>query len=217
MQQTKVFVVGGECFEGYARPIYNKMLVQHIEEADIVLFPGGADICPETYNRQNVCSFGSWRRDKMEIQMYDSVRKDQLIMGTCRGAQLLTVMNGGNLVQDVEGHASGYMHGVVDNDGKEYEVTSIHHQMCYPFEMPKVNYTILMKSSPARSVGHYIGDGIDVNKIECEPELIVFHNTAEPYGIGIQGHPEMMSMDSPIVKELNVLLDKYVKLAKQRV
>ena len=215
MENIKVYVIGPQT--GYARPIYHKRIVNDIEDADIVVLTGGEDVCPETYNRENICSYGSQRRDMYEIAEYKKIRKDQLIMGTCRGAQLLTVLNGGNLIQDVDNHGLWGTHDMIDKKGNRYEITSLHHQMCYPFNIKKDYYNLLMVSAPSRS-SHYIGDGIDTNYIKefGEPELILFNNPSEPMALAIQGHPEMMDLNNPTVEMLNYLLIKYLNEAKSR-
>lgn len=210
----KVYVIGDST--GYARPIKNKILVDNIEEADIVVLTGGADVDPSTYGRENVGSYGYKSRDDYEIEMYRKVREDQLVMGTCRGAQLLTILNGGNLVQDVENHGLYGTHKMIDKEGNLFDITSLHHQMCYPFDMDPKHYSLLMTAWPARSSDHYIGDGIDPNKIRefGEPELIVFHKPGQPIGVGIQGHPEMMSENHPTVIEFNRILNDWLEIAK---
>ena len=47
--KRKVYVIGP--FTGYARPIYNKELVDNIEDADIVLLTGGSDVDPSTHGK----------------------------------------------------------------------------------------------------------------------------------------------------------------------
>ena len=59
-------------------------------------------------------------------------------------------MNGGKLVQNVKGHATGFTHGITDGD-KIYQITSTHHQMQYPFDLNKDDYDILFKSSDVES------------------------------------------------------------------
>lgn len=210
-----VYVIGPQL--GYARPIYHKRLVNDIEDADIIVLTGGEDVCPETYNRENICSYGSPRRDMFEIAEYKRIRKDQLIMGTCRGAQLLTVLNGGNLVQDVDNHGIWGTHDMIDKKNNRYEITSLHHQMCYPFTINPDYYELLMISAPSRS-SHYTGDGIDSELIKeyGEPEVILFKNPDEPMALAIQGHPEMMNLDSPTVQMFNRLLIKYLNEARER-
>lgn len=202
----KVYVVGYGV--GYARPIYNKQLVNNIEDADIVLFTGGEDVLPESYNKKNLASWGNRERDAMEIDAYRHMRNDQLAIGICRGAQLLCVLNGGNLVQDCDNHALGGGHTIISKSGEIYSIPSLHHQMMYPYDLAKDEFTNLFISAPTRS-SYYVGDNIDSRKILefGEPEVTFFHKHESPIALAVQGHPEMVDEDSLIVNKYNDWID----------
>jgi hypothetical protein len=209
----KVYVIGPGL--SYASSILDRKLTDNIEEADIVVLTGGADVHPSTYNKKvHPSTYGALDRDNYEIEMYSRVRNDQLVVGVCRGAQLLCVLNGGILVQDVSRHAMGAYHEMKGLAGTDYEdqifpITSLHHQMMYPFDIPQEYYTTIFNAFPARSL-YYEGDGInpDILSKKGEPELIVFHAPGKPIGLAIQGHPEMMPKDCSTVLMFNELIDK---------
>lgn len=202
----KVYVVGYAT--GYARFISDLELVNKIEDADVVLFTGGCDVDPSTYGKKRHHSvYSDLRRDKQEIEAFKKMRKDQLAYGTCRGFQLLGVLNGANLVQDCDNHC-GSRHQITNGE-ETYTINSIHHQMVYPYDLPEKDYTVLFKS---HGVGNYYeGDGIDPNVImeKGEPEIAVFHREDMPICLGVQGHPEMMP-DSPVAKMIDKLIHEYV-------
>ena len=203
----KVYVVGISI--GYARWIDNCKLVTNIDDAQVVLFTGGADISPKYYGcKQHDSTWPAPYRDIEEIKWFNKVKPHQLVVGICRGFQLECVMNGGLLVQDVTNHAGG-CHNITN--GKDvYTVTSIHHQMIYPWNLDPKEYDILFWSEKKIS-RHYEGDKIIPEKITVEPEVAVFHKENKPLCLGIQGHPEMMQKSDPFVRELNNLLLKYVE------
>jgi len=208
----KVYVVGPQL--GYARSIHNKELVDDITKADIVVLTGGADISPSTYGKKKLpCTWDYIERDAFEINAYNKVRPDQLVVGVCRGAQLLCALNGGNLVQDADRHAMGSYHNMQGMPGTPYEghnyaITSLHHQMMYPFDIPQENYTIVFRAYPNRST-YYVGDGInpDIIRQKGEPEIIIFHAPDKPVGLAIQGHPEMMEQTCDTVVMFNDMID----------
>lgn len=210
----KVYVVG--MGTGYAYPIMNKQLVDTIQEADIVLFTGGADVDPSVYNKKALEStWSSLNRDIYEREMYAAMRPDQLALGICRGLQLFCALNGGNLVQDTTNHA-GPDHSVkILETGETFMVSSLHHQMVYPFDMPKTDYTILGVSEHNRS-RYYAGDGIDPDVVKNfgEPEIVLFHKAGKPVSFGIQGHPEMMPLDSRFVQYENEMIERLLKQIK---
>ena len=77
--------------------------------------------------------------------------------------------------------------------------------MMYPFDMNKKDYKVLYWSTKRLS-SIYEGDGIGVPK--CEPEIVLYNQENYPTCLAIQGHPEMMRKESPIINILNDLIDK---------
>jgi len=203
----KVYVVGTQY--SYTRRIDNCELVDKIEDAEIVFFTGGADVSPKYYGcKQHNLTWPAPSRDAEEIEAFSKVKSNQLVVGICRGFQLECIMNGGLLVQDVTNHASGY-HNITDGK-KVYCVTSLHHQMIYPWNLDPKEYDILFWSERKIS-RHYEGDKINPGKIIVEPEVAVFHKENMPVCLGIQGHPEMMRKSDLFIRELNALVLRYAK------
>lgn len=203
----KVHVVGTQT--GYSRWIKNFELTNNIEEADIVMFTGGCDINPEIYGcKKHPSTYYDAKRDAFELEAFKKIRPDQFCIGTCRGAQLCCALYGGRLIQDVSNHSSYGTHKIINlnNNSDAYEITTIHHQMMYPFNMPKEHYSILYVTPNLSS--YYKGDQIDIPPYD--PEIILFHKKGMPTCLGIQGHPEMMRADAPVLNMLNKILDKYV-------
>ena len=115
-------------------------------------------------------------------------------------------MNGGKLIQNVSRHAMFGTHQIIYNgmSDKRYEITSTHHQMQYPFNLPKNDYSVLYFAS--RRSDYYEGDGIQ--EPPCEPEVVYYQVEGKPKCLAIQGHPEMMRDEAPVIEMLNNLLDK---------
>lgn len=211
----KLFVVGPSI--GYARWIKNKELVDKIEDAELIMFTGGQDINPQIYGCEaHHSTYFSRDRDKFEINAYRQIRPDQLCIGICRGAQLACALNGGILVQDVTNHWIGGTHTMsrcsdIDMDDI-LDIPSLHHQMMYPYDMPKRDYTLMYVSTNQRS-SHYEGDKITEKQISKlhqigEPEVVLFHKEGNPRFLAIQGHPEMMYENSETVNQFNKILLK---------
>lgn len=118
-------------------------------------------------------------------------------------------MNGGKLVQDVQNHGLWGTHGIT-NDEVEYEITSTHHQMQYPYNLNKEDYDVLFKSSELRSPYYYEGGNIEPDVImhNGEPEIVLYHKEGMPKCLAIQGHPEYMRPDAPVVEMLNNLINE---------
>ena len=199
-KKLKVFVVPGMNGDRFFQ---NKEIVRDQNEADVVVFTGGADINPEIYGKKaHPTTYFSNYRDAYEIEAFRKMRPDQLAVGICRGAQLLCALNGGILIQDVTSHVGGHiMH---NNTGKSFPITSIHHQMMYPWGLPKEDYDVLFWADGLSR--HYEGDGVDTELMRrnVEPEIVAFHHEGLPKCLAIQGHPEMMEQcpTTDLVNEL---------------
>lgn len=99
---------------------------------DFMLLPGGAlDINPKLYNQQPhpTTNFHN-DYDLREIAFYHKHKKLKKL-GVCRGAQLLNVLNGGSMWQNVSGHQGG-KHVIEDINGRQRVVSTVHHQMMRP-------------------------------------------------------------------------------------
>ena len=204
MQKRKIYVVGN--VQAYSKWINNHELTDKLEEADIVLFTGGEDVDPSLYGcEKHPSTYSNLARDLKEKEIFEKVKPNQVCLGICRGSQFLCVMNGGLLIQNVVKHAIFGTHMIVNDVDEKYEITSTHHQMQYPFNLAKgIDYTILYKSPTRSSV--YEGDKI--NYPRCEPEIVLYHREGKPKCLAIQGHPEIMRPEAPVIKMLNKLIDE---------
>lgn len=118
-------------------------------------------------------------------------------------------MNGGILVQNCTCHAIGCTHGITD--GKTvYEITSTHHQMQYPYNLPKEDYDLLYVSYGVES-DFYEGDKVNPEIIHSngEPEIVLYHKKDYPKCLAVQGHPEMIP-ESPVAEMINNLVTSLV-------
>lgn len=203
----KVFVVGSRyAYEANFLDDHFQ-IVDKIQEAELVIFTGGADINPAIYNEpvSKTTSF-SRIRDVQELEAYNACRPDQLKFGICRGAQLLTALAGGKLIQDVNGHCGcgnhriRLTHNEINNEiiskkiisSPVFGTNSIHHQMMYPYNLSKDKYIILAVSNENLSDSYLNGNDEQINLPEGfeEPEIIYY---PEINSICYQGHPEMMN------------------------
>lgn len=84
MQEIKVYVVGTAKY--YADFMKNIKLTDKIEEADIVLFTGGEDVTPSFYGcKKHPRTYSNIHRDLEEKIVFEKIRKDQFVVGICRG------------------------------------------------------------------------------------------------------------------------------------
>lgn len=205
---VNVYVIGGN--NGYASWIQQDIrFVTNPKEADIAIFTGGADVTPILYrDHTDGSTYNVPERDLQEVGAYLELPKTLLKVGICRGAQLLTVLNGGKLIQDVSNHA-GYPHDIITNEGEIYKITSCHHQMMMPYFLNPEEYQLLAWSHNRRSVHYTTGGTFQIEDPENfkEPEIVYYPGTKS---LCIQGHPEMMSKEVAVNYYINKLVKKYI-------
>lgn len=208
----KVYVVGGDT--SYTNLFLDKIeIVSEIKDANIVLFTGGEDVYPGNYG-EDVGKYTSHNRnrDKQETSEFIKARDlGKLCVGICRGAQFITTLSGGGLIQHVSGHGISGTHKIhLINEKVDIDITSTHHQMMYPFYLDKSDYVILAKSKDNLSSTYLNGDDCEKNLPPdfVEPEIVYYKNTNS---LCIQGHPEYMPKDSSAVKYINVLIREYLE------
>ena len=191
------------------------------DDADIVIFRGGTDLSSRLYAKEP--SFNAWKydhaRDLFELDAYDKARKQgKFIIGICRGAQLITICNGGRLIQHVNHHFGN--HPVFCPLTKEVLITnSLHHQICWPYDTNTKYYEILAFSKPeyfsldentVRYTDEQSNDFFPLNSVKplssfkniAEPEIIWFYKHR---ALAIQGHPENMLGDVKFAPYLNYI------------
>jgi hypothetical protein len=184
-------------------------IIDHIVDADCVVWTGGADINPAIYG-ENVLpgTYFSERRDADDLAAIKIARSKRCILiGSCRGAQLLNCTpNGGRLWQDVTGHA-GTDHYVIDKvTGDKHLTNSTHHQMMIPGKKgvlvgynnkaaAKENYATKWKRNDT-STG--------ISEFEDDAEVVVYVDTKT---LCFQGHPEYGHFDT--TRYFYELLDRY--------
>lgn len=207
----KILVVGGNVqYTSWIRGFveFIEPSLQNVEKADVIYFTGGEDCDPSIYGcSRNSKTNSNLKRDQVEIKYYKkAVELGKFMIGTCRGAQLLTALQSrGMLVQHCNGHAKGSVHEITFNDGDRAVATSTHHQMMYPFNVPHM--TILAWSSTPLSDVYEFDPNSIINQMpnNTEPEIVWYSRSQ---ALAIQPHPEYMDKTSRLVLKLNDILDQ---------
>lgn len=180
------------------------------QDADILVFNGGADIATEIYHEEPVFKGipkSKTYRDKEEIQLYDEFVGSKFMLGICRGAQLLNCLNGGSLWQHVTNHQMD--HSMVDlRSGETFKVTSTHHQMMKPnmalADIIGVSNICKSQEREAERLDNAvlpgdIKDGTDI-------EVVYYRNTR---ALCIQGHPEYVQQSRFADWSIELMEEKY--------
>lgn len=172
---------------------------------DIILFEGGTDISPSLYGEKPSwrCQFPNKYRDYEEVELFKrGLVAGCSFIGICRGAQLITALLGGKLIQHVYNHESAHVMTINQipeiagfSAGQKIVTSSLHHQMMNPFVLPKSEYQILAEC-PKDFAKAYLGekaDPIELPKDFVEPEIVWYPKAK---ALCIQGHPEYTEPDT---------------------
>lgn len=156
------------------------------EEADLVIFTGGADVDPLLYGEK---SHHTTRidpvRDTDDMALYSKCAAQGIpMMGICRGAQFLAVMNGFKLYQDINNHNGPHDVWDVHNRKLLKNVSSVHHQ------------AVIYEQDRGMEVIAHSANKANKRWKNPEEQVMGFRPDVEAYFIrdtcclGIQGHPE---------------------------
>jgi gamma-glutamyl-gamma-aminobutyrate hydrolase PuuD len=182
-----------------------------MDQADIAVFPGGADISPSLYNRKpHSATAPNPATDAREVPMFKrAVELGLPIVGICRGAQLACALAGGELVQN---QYQPYEHEIQTPFGKDVNVLSIHHQAMYPWDIPYDDWEIYGWSEKISSFHH---DADCKEMVDGHPkargrelEIVYFRKIK---CLAIQSHPEMTRKNSQEVEYCRFLVSQLIK------
>lgn len=182
-------------------PIHtNREEVRQIaHQFDGFLFTGGPDIKPELYGETTLttCASSIPLRDSMEEKLLHAVYiTGKPIMGICRGCQLINVILGGTLYQDIP---SQYKTSLVHrqeppknkpiHDVSVIEGTLLHRIVKQSnLHVNSLHHQAVKKAAPILQVAAYAEDGI-IEAID-QPD--------HAFLLGIQWHPELMFEKEPL-------------------
>jgi putative glutamine amidotransferase len=153
------------------------------EKISGLLIPGGRDLMPSYYNENTLFSIEpeSPERIKFEFSLLrEIIRLKKPVMGICYGMQIVNVMHGGSLYQDIRSQLGGTLDhrqgshsiSVLDNPflwGGRQTVNSSHHQGVKK-----------------------LGEGL-VSFATAEDGLVeAFYREGYGFLVGVQWHPERM-------------------------
>lgn len=209
---------------GPGAPPYMKMFkdlgfksTPDIDKATIICFTGGEDVSPELYgesifvaSNNSPSSFINKKRDDQDALVFGFGCAAQVYMiGICRGAQFLNVMNGGKMWQHVNGHAGRGTHQIVDTEtGEVVNVTSTHHQIMRPCE-DGVVWAVARETSKREAFEEVwtLAEAAERNENTDDIEVVWYPETK---CLCFQPHPEHSGADETLAY-FSQLLERMLK------
>ena len=182
------------------------------ELVDGLMVPGGGDILPEYYNETatvpaDCLEFAERDRTDFELALLREVnKKKKPVLGICYGMQLINVMFGGNLYQDL-GHQTGVGQGH-KNGRHGVRITG-------PFPAGLQQLSLTINSNHHQAV-KTLGSGLEVFA-EAEDGIIEgIYCAHHPFLAGVQWHPEK-GCDTLSLKILALFIERAKADKEQRV
>jgi gamma-glutamyl-gamma-aminobutyrate hydrolase PuuD len=166
------------------------------------IFWGGADLDPSFYGKERSKRCGTSFIDhdkKLLDDMRTYMAADIPIIGICRSAQALNVLNGGILVQHIDNHTKKHDLTLYNKENKETgnckTVSSTHHQMMVAHK----DGIILAKANEPTTGVHW--DNVnEPYEYKYVTEVVYYPKTKS---LCIQPHPEWMPQDHYFIHWLN--------------
>lgn len=218
--------------EGIVREYVNKDYIQAVEKAggipislpvvndeediksqirlcDGIILAGGPDINPLLYNDEphTKLSYVFTEVDEYQIKLAEiSLDKDLPILGICRGHQLLNVVCGGTLYQDLSEISSGTLKHVQDAARYEYS----HKIKTKP---KSIIGSLLGNEALVNSFHHQCikepGKGLEVTATASDGVIEGVEMKNKKFAVGVQWHPEgMVERDEHMLGIFKELINK---------
>lgn len=167
---------------------------KELEKVDVLIMSGGEDIDPSYYGEEpdpNIEEVNKERDVSDMAMLQEAIDEDMPVLCTCRGAQLLNVLSGGTLIQDIPTSA-------------EYKDSKIQHRDPAEEEFTMHVIDIDKDSQLARIVGatelevnswHHqgigkVGDSLKVTAKSQDGMIEGLERTDKSYVVAVQCHPE---------------------------
>lgn len=166
-----------------------------VSKFDGLIITGGVDVDPSLYGQENTDSKNcNLRRDKFEIAlMKEAIKRKTPLLGICRGMQLMNVLYGGSLHQEIRVNVQNSRKHTRNKDWSE----TVH-----PVELQ--GGSILEKifsggQGQVNSSHHQAvaveGEGLTIFGRSDDGVIETIGVKGNPRILGVQWHPERMSED----------------------
>lgn len=185
-----------------------EMIERLIERLDGIVFAGGEDVAPERYGQVPTYAGDiDVSRDEFETRlMQAALAQDMPVLAICRGMQLLNVVRGGTLYQDIATELpEAHQH---DGDLIAKDVTYIAHQL--EIDEKSALAGILGVTTVGTNAHHHqaidqIGSGLTVSARTGDGIIEAVEDMTSGYVVGVQSHPESLERQvMPIWQKLFV-------------
>lgn len=187
-------------------PYHVELIDEYVEYCDGFIFPGGdADIDPTCYGEKPSSKITEANNVRMDFEVYMMkavMKKNKPLLGICAGEQLLNVILGGTLHQDIASCIKTdieHKPGIDPSKDRHYidiKKGSLLHSITKT-ERYKVN-------SHHHQAVNKLGDGLEVSAVAPDGVIEAIEHPKYEFCLGVEWHPEYEKNkeDSLIIKAL---------------
>ena len=192
---SRILAVGG--LPLVMPPVDDAGLDQLIDLADALVWPGGGfDIDPRHYGEEVLPTCGELKPERTDLEwglLVRAERKGIPVLGICGGMQLMNVVRGGSLFQDIPSQAPSDL--VHSQEGSKREPS---HMVTV---IPHTQLATLLGAGtlPVNSTHHQgvktLGRNLTTSAQAADGLVEGLEDRSKAFFVGVQWHPE--SMDEP--------------------
>jgi putative glutamine amidotransferase len=203
---------------------FEKNNTEDIYTCDGFVLTGGIDVDPSFYNgnaayKNNPLSYQT-DRDHFEEKIYRYSQKSNLpLLGICRGMQLVNVLQGGKLIQDLD--SSNQKHRKEEDTDKEHTIITGKDTLLYKITGSSSGH---VNSAHHQAIDpNALGKNLKVNAYDDDDEKIIEglefkDKTGKAFMLCVQWHPERMKdkEENPFSKKLKERFLEEIKKSKKQ-
>ena len=177
------------------------------DRLDAVIVSGGGDLDPACYGAErSIFTSGiDDARDAAELQLVRwAVDEEKSLFCICRGVQVMNVVLGGTLIQDIRAEIPDTLRH--DHPGGRWFTHIAHDITVTPGSklhaaLKLETDTVAVNSLHHQALGR-VGEGLTITA--CAPDDIIeaVELPDHPFALGVQWHPEALVDDSPPMRRL---------------
>ena len=193
----------------------NKAINEILSIIDGIIITGGAfDIDPNYFKQKKKYEsvITKEERTKFELNICErALKKDMPLLGICGGEQLLNVMYGGSLIQDIQMDSKTLINHEQPNPRNEtsHKVEIVDKTKLYKI----IKQTTINVNSAHHQAVKTIGNGLTVNALATDGIIEGIEDKNKSFCLGVQWHPEFLieKSDVKLFKSFLLASKKYKK------
>jgi len=190
-------------------PYNSDLIEEYVEHCDGFIFPGGdADIDPTSYGEKPDTKTTKANNARMSFEVYlmkAVLKKNKPLLGICAGQQLLNVILGGTLYQDIASCIKTDIKHKLESE----EGDSSQDRHYIDIKKESLLYKIVKKERYKVNSHHHqavnkLGDGLEASAIAPDGVIEAIEHPKYKFCLGVEWHPEYEKNkeDSLIIKAL---------------